>query len=255
MKPNGNPNYWRQTHEPLNLALQKLVRQTWVDIPPIKDLQLQYIPHNSGKHCLESMRLSRLANEGGAHAVAIGLLRDAVETLSLVAVSTCQNTNRVEILKKWNNGKKTAGEIRKYLESDVWPTVAVTGLWGETWQAFWSDFANSVQKYSHFTPERMQWHQHVEIMDGKLHFWINHPAGDCELYRGARITAFQLLVFWAFAEIACTFQASAPEDLPGLKSLASDARDWLANNEVFRSGGKWEVQLGPFIYPEDAQYW
>ena len=69
--PKGDPDYWRTKREPLNLELQSVVRGCWADQPPVVDLQLQYIPHYAGKHCLESVRLSRLANEGGAHAVAI----------------------------------------------------------------------------------------------------------------------------------------------------------------------------------------
>lgn len=59
--PKGDPDYWKKTHEPLNVELQSVVRGTWADQPPVSDLQLQFIPHYTGKHCLESVRLSRLA--------------------------------------------------------------------------------------------------------------------------------------------------------------------------------------------------
>lgn len=75
MAPKGDPEYWQKTHEPLNLELQVVVHQSCVDRPPLADLQLQFIPHYAGKHCLESVRLSRLANEGGAHAVAPAWVR------------------------------------------------------------------------------------------------------------------------------------------------------------------------------------
>jgi hypothetical protein len=255
MRPRGDPNYWQKTHEPLNLELQAVVRKSWVDKPPVSDLQLQYIPHYAGKHCLESVRLSRLANEGGAHAVAVGLLRDAVETLSLVAVSICQHPDKMSILKKWDDDKLSAGEVRKYLEASVWPTVSISGLWGESWSSFWASFASSVQPYAHFSPLRMRWHQYAQIVNGKWRVWINHPEGDFELYRGARISAFQLLVFWAFAEIVCVFDAVPVDQLSRLALLARDAREWLSKNEVFFQGEKWEVQLMPFVYPITPQYW
>lgn len=255
MVPRGNPNYWQETHEPLNLELQVLVRQSWVDDPPVNDFQLQYIPHYAGKHCLESVRLSRLANEGGAHAVAVGLLRDAVETLSLVAVGICRHPNKVSILNKWNEEKLSAGEVRKYLETNVWPSVSISGLWSEPWPSFWASLASSVQPYAHFSPLRMRWHQHVQIINGKWYIWINHPAGDVEMYRGARIVAFQLLVFWAFSELVCAFDAAPAKQLSQLAQLARDARDWLSKNEVFFQGEKWEVQLMPFVYPIRPEYW
>jgi hypothetical protein len=101
----------------------------------------------------------------------------------------------------------------------------------------------------------MRWHQHVQIIDGEWHIWINHPSGDFEIYRGARVVAFQLLIFWAFAELVCTFNAAPRDQISRLTSLADDARQWLSTNEVFFQGEKWEVQLMPFVYPTGSQYW
>ena len=134
--PKGDPDYWKKTHEPLNLELHSIVRGFWADQPPIADLQLQFIPHYAGKHCLESVRLSRLANEGGAHAVAVGLLRDAVEALSLVALGISHDPDKVRLLNQWNEERLSAGELRKHLEAKVWPRVSITGLWGESWDSF-----------------------------------------------------------------------------------------------------------------------
>jgi hypothetical protein len=137
----------------------------------------------------------------------------------------------------------------------VWPQVPNTGLWGESWASFWASLARAVQPYAHFSPLRMRWHQHVQIVDAKWHVWINHPGGDFELYRGARIGAFQLLVFWAFAEVVCAFSAAPAGQLSRLESLSHDARRWLSTNEVFFHGEKREVQLIPFIYPTGPQFW
>jgi len=251
----GDPDYWKKTHEPLNLELQSVVRGFWADQPPISDLQLQFIPHYAGKHCLESVRLSRLANEGGAHAVAVGLLRDAVEALSIVALGISHCPDKIQLLNKWNEERLSAGEIRKYLEEKVWPKMSVTGLWGESWASFWADLAGSVQPYAHFSPLRMRWHQHMQIINGEWHLCINHPSGDFEIYRGSRVVAFQLLIFWAFAELVCTFESAPNEQISRITSLADDARRWLSTNEVFFKGEKWEVQLMPFVYPTGKQYW
>ena len=193
---------------------------------------------------------------GGAHAVAVGLLRDAVEALSVVALSISPDGEKVRLLREWNENRLSAGEVRKHLEAKVWPSVTITGLWGEPWSKFWADLAGAVQPYAHFTSLRMAWHQHVQraqIIDGKWRLWVgvNHPSGDFDLYRGARIGAFQLTVFWAFAEIVCAFNAGPEERVRNLASLANDAKLWLAKNEVFFQKEKWEVQLVPFVYPRD----
>ncbi len=75
------------------------------------------------------------------------------------------------------------------------------------------------------------------------------------MYRGARVVAFQLLVFWAFAELVCAFDAAPDNQVVRLASFAADARQWLSTNEVFFQGEKWEVQLMPFVYPTGGQYW
>ncbi len=84
------------------------------------------------------------------------------------------------------------------------------------------------------------------------HLWINHPSGDGQLYRGARVSAFQLLIFWAFAEIVVALGAAPPEQLLRLKLLAREAREWLSKNEVFFQGEKWKIQLMPFVYPTNG---
>ena len=106
----GDPDYWKKTHEPLNLEFKSVVRSTWADHPPVTDLQLQFIPHYGGKHWLESVRLTRLANEGGAHAVPVGLLRDAVETLLLMALGISQDPDKVRLLNRWDKEQLGAGE-------------------------------------------------------------------------------------------------------------------------------------------------
>jgi len=252
---NSAPDYWQKTHEPLNLELEAVVRQSWVNQPPIAELELQFIPHYAGKHTLQSVRLSRLANEGGAHAIAVGLLRDAVEALSLVALAISHDSENVKFLNQWNEEKLSSGEVRQVLDTRVWPNAALSGLWGESWISFWASLARAVQPYAHFSPLRMRWHQRIQIIDGKWHVWINHPSGDFEPYRAARISAFQLLVFWSFAEVVCAFGAAPGDQIFNLKSLADQARRWLSTNQVFFQGEKWDVQLMPFVYPIGTQYW
>lgn len=80
-KEHVDPLYWAKHFEPSHIALLRIVRGYWGQHPPVSDLQLQFTAHYAGKHCLESVVLSRLANEAGAHAIAVGLLRHAVEAL------------------------------------------------------------------------------------------------------------------------------------------------------------------------------
>lgn len=247
----GDPLYWAKHFEPLHIALAKVVRGHWVKEPPVMDLQLQYTAHYAGKHCLESVVASRMANEGGAHAVAVGLLRHAIEALNIVAISICHNPRKVAILQQWNDEKISQGDVRKILENEVWPLEPFTGLWNQSWTEFWRSLNKSVQPYAHFSPLMLRWHVKAEMRDGKLLFWINHPEGDAEQYKGDRIAYFQLLVFWTFAEIVRVFNAALKDDLTSLAALADEGRQKLSTSPFFFKDEEWDIQLLPFVFPKD----
>jgi hypothetical protein len=95
----------------------------------------------------------------------------------------------------------------------------------------------------------MRWHQRAEMKNDKFYFWINHPEGDFEQYRADRIATFQLLIFWAFAEMICAFGAAPQFDIDNLRALSNMSKLKLSTSEVFFSGKDWEVQLLPFVFP------
>jgi len=227
------------------------VRGYWGQNPPVNDLQLQFTAHYAGKHCLESVVASRLANEAGAHAIAVGLLRHAVEALDIVAISICHHPDKLAILQRWNDEKISQGDVRRILEKDVWPLTPLKGLWNQPWADFWKSLSKAVQPYAHFSPPLMRWHQRVEMRGGKFFFWINYPGGDYEQYRGDRIAYFQLLVFWAFAEIVRAFHAAPENDLHSLATLADSSGQKLSASPVFFKGEGWDIQLIPFVFPKN----
>jgi len=247
----GDPEYWSKHFEPLHIALLRVVRGYWAKNPPVNDLQLQFTAHYAGKHCLESVVVSRLANEAGAHAIAVGLLRHAVEALNIVAISICHHPDKIQILQRWDDEKISQGEIRRILEKDVWPKAPLTGLWNQSWCEFWQSLGAAVQPYAHFSPLLMRWHQRAEMRGEKIFFWVNYPGGDAEQYRGDRIAYFQLLVFWAFAELVCAFHAAPKGELDSLATLADSSRQKLSSAPVFFLGEGWDIQLVPFVFPKD----
>lgn len=97
----------------------------------------------------------------------------------------------------------------------------------------------------------MRWHQRAEMHEGEFLLWINYPEGDYEQYRADRIATFQLLVFWAFAEIICAFDAAPKVDLQTLSTIADSARTQLESAPIFFSGEKWDIQLILFIFPKN----
>ena len=247
----ADPQYWSKHFESLHIALLSVVRGYWAENPPVKDLQLQFSAHYAGKHCLESVVVSRLANEAGIHAIAVGLLRHAVEALNIVAISICHHPDKISILQRWNDEKISQGEIRQILEKDVWPKAPLIGLWNQSWCEFWQSLGKAVQPYAHFSPPLMRWHQRAEMRRGKIFFWINYPGGDAEQYRGDRIVYFQLLVFWAFAEIIRAFHVAPERDLDSLAVLADLSRQKLSSSPVFFVDQEWDIQLLPFAFPKD----
>jgi hypothetical protein len=161
--------------------------------------------------------------------------------------------HKVALLEKWEKEKKSQGEIRRALEQHVWPQVPIQGLWGESWSDFWRDLSGAVQPYAHFSPPLMRWHQRAEMKGDKFYFWVNHPSGDFEQYRGDRIATFQLLVLWTFAELVCVFRAAPEPELGVLMDLVNRTKPGLAKAPVFFQKEKWSIQLLPFVFPRKAE--
>lgn len=115
-------------------------------------------------HLSDSLSASMLANPAGQHSVAISLLRSCIEALTLVDLELQENDYRLLRLRQWNRHERTAGDIRRDLENDVWRRYK-HGLWEEPWSQLFGNLARALHPYAHYSPELMGWQMASVRMD------------------------------------------------------------------------------------------
>ncbi|PLT18882.1 hypothetical protein [Ralstonia mannitolilytica] len=90
------------------------------------------------------------------HANALALTRQCIEAISVVELGICKHPDAEAMLLKWDEDRATAGELRKWLQTNVWPNYG-TGLWAEPWGVFMREFASAIQPYAHYGRNLAQW--------------------------------------------------------------------------------------------------
>jgi len=84
-------------------------------------------------HYVQCLKLSGDVNREGQHAVAISLVRQCVEALTILESALISDRVLCQSLRSaWIHGKKTSGAIRKELSSKVWASY-FPGLWLKPW--------------------------------------------------------------------------------------------------------------------------
>lgn len=118
--------------------------------------QVKHIPMLAHWFISDSLLLANRANRDGMHANAISLLRQCVEGISVIELGICGNLDAESKLLKWEDDGITAGQLRRWLQDNVWIHYGV-GLWNESWHVFMREFAAAVQPYAHYGSSLAQW--------------------------------------------------------------------------------------------------
>ena len=96
------------------------------------------------------------ANEVGFHAVALGVARQAMESLTIIEIGFLPAVDANRALSRWQSERDSQGELRKQLSRGLWPHLPPTP-WGLTWGDHMTSLAKSLQPYAHFSPSLLQW--------------------------------------------------------------------------------------------------
>lgn len=118
--------------------------------------QVKHIPMLAHWFISDSLLLANQANRDGMHANAISLLRQCVEGISVIELGICGHLDAEPMLLKWEDDGITAGNLRRWLQDNVWIQYGV-GLWNEPWHVFMREFAAAVQPYAHYGSSLAQW--------------------------------------------------------------------------------------------------
>lgn len=238
-------------------ALARIVKGDWVETPPIPvpdtddwsdDAVLSFIPHFSGKHCLDCIVESDVANIHGHHAVSICLLRQVIEALGVMTISISGLPDRISVLRRWKDNKLTAGRIRQILENRIWVNFPVSGLWDEDWATFFRNIARSVQPYAHFTTGLMNWHWTV-LSDSPPYMLAVGPSDDhYDEAKALRVRTLEGITVWCMGSIIAALGSTRGDSLAALSESLTRLRQVLLSLETIWPKGNWPAHLAPFEF-------
>ena len=109
-----------------------------------RDFHVVQLPGLALNHLAHSLQTAIETNQQGRHAVSLSLIRHAVEALTIVELGVLDPGWSYPLLERWDQGKRTHGELRQALGRDVWPRYG-PGLWREPWSNFFGQLAKAVQ--------------------------------------------------------------------------------------------------------------
>jgi hypothetical protein len=172
-----------------------------------------------------------------------------VESLTIVDLGFCGSDHAEDLLRGWIDGNKSQGEIRKWMEQELWPRYGV-GLWSEPWAAFFASLAKAVQPYSHYSSELMSWQPSIEgaTEHGDAFLLLAKIAVknyDCT--RATRITLLHSILVWALMRLLEVHQIGAPVAPEAVRQLGAS----LGSSEYLEARvTDWSRQFWPWMWDE-----
>jgi hypothetical protein len=148
---------WFTINEEVTRPTMQRIASSISDLPLV--IQVRSTPKLAHWFVLDTLFLANQANRQGMHANALALTRQCVEAISVVELGICRHPNAEAQLLKWDNDSLSAGKLRAWLESNVWPRYGL-GLWTEPWSTLMREFAAAVQPYARYGRNLAQWQLH-----------------------------------------------------------------------------------------------
>lgn len=184
--------------------------------------------------------------------VAVCLLRQCVEALTLVDVGLQVPPLKNRLLACWNEGTKTVGGLRAELAEGPWKTYG-PGLWGECWEDFFGNLAGAVQPYAHYTPELKGWQIGVVSFDGTNRFVFRTAASNPDPLKATRLSLMQAIVVWTSASLLLHNRQGAI-DVP-TREQTNDLRQAIAGSDLLFKSKNWADELVPHVAFKPGAKW
>jgi len=193
--------------------------------------------HHAG--CLEA---GIEANKNGKHSAAMCLVRQSVESLSVVEISLQEPSFAEPLLDGWKNGKKSHGLLRKELEEHIWPKYG-TGLWRESWAMFYGNLAKSIQPYAHYTTELQGWQLLLVEYDGGKQYTAMAGLQTYDPIKATRITLFHALLTWMLGRILIA--KGDNQDVLNVQQQITALGKAIGKSKLLFQSTEWWKQLTP----------
>lgn len=203
--------------------------------------------HHAG--CLQA---SMFANDNGKHSVAVALVRQSIESLSVVEIGLQDPDWAGPILEKWNTGRISQGELRQLLEKHVWPLCG-NGLWNESWSEFRANMAKTIQPYAHYTTELQGWQYQVVEHSGKGQFLAMIGLETYDPVQATRVTLFHALLTWILGRILL-HNGENPDAMANRPKIDQLGQEIAQSNLLFH-GTEWWTQFAPHMMFKNKDGW
>lgn len=192
---------------------------------------------------LDTLYLANQANRDGMHANALALLRQCIEAISIIEIGMSNHQDAGDILSLWQSNKKSAGQLRQWLEANVWKQYGL-GLWGESWTDFYAKLASAVQPYAHYSGLLAQWQSKLISIPSKSNETEMVIKIGPRLYdpqKATRITLYHILITYALGRIWVTYHTDEDPDFNKLLGSLGEA----LRNSKFLDGSStdWSQQF------------
>jgi hypothetical protein len=197
------------------------------------------------------------ANARHLPSVAICLIRQCVEALAVIDAGFQGASVRDGLLGEWLSGKRSCGELRKALETTVWPRYEL-GLWNESWAEFFGNLAKAVQPYAHYTQSLLEWQKSVIYSDGverngSVRMTLATSPTSQDAVKLSRIALLQSLVIWTLARLLLA-NVTAPRPV----SLHEDVEELgraIGSSKLLFKSRQWADELMPHVIFKPGQHW
>ena len=230
----------------VGMGLKSIHKQAY----PSPDLGV--IPYLALCHHAGCLQASMYANEKGKHSTAVCLIRQSVESLTVVEIGLQDSDWSSPILESWKSGKKTQGQLRQALERNIWPKYG-KGLWDENWSEFYGNLARAVQPYSHYTPELQGWQYMVADYDGGSKFTAVIGLETYDAVQATRVTLLHILLTWMLGRILLVYGKN--KDVIGEKGKIERLGDALSESKLLEPKHDWGTQLAPHLLLKPGHVW
>lgn len=217
-------------------------------------LQVRTSPLQAFWFLSNSLYLASEANEKGMHANSLSITRQCIEAISVIELGLSQVPGAEQVLLRWEKEEKSAGELRKWLESNAWPTYG-QGLWSEPWSDFMGKLAKAVQRYAHYSTKLAQWQMRVREFnrdgeEGELHAVVEYGPSNYDPQKATRITLYHALLIFTLARI---WLATAGRSDTAFGALVDKLRIALGKSAYLDGEGTdWDQQFWSLLFFNDG---
>ena len=211
--------------------------------------QLKILPLQAYWFFVGSMGLAHDANKNGMHANALALTRLCIETISIMELGMCRHSSREGMLLRWEKGKASPGELRRWLARNVWPSYGF-GLWSESWETYMRCLAKAVQPYAHYTEQLSQWQSAIRLVDSDKTAIVEFGPKAYDPQKATRITLYHAILTYTLARI---FNATTQVHDANFEALSNRFGKALGNSKYLDGHQtNWEQQFWAMMWSRNG---